>query len=89
MIDLIASFMFTWVIGLLPAYLIRHVFIKHLLKKRYAIPIAFIFWVIHFTTSAMIKDLAGVDSTPSPVLGLVALVSYLILTHKPKDDAKA
>lgn len=88
MIDLVASFIFTWIIGLLPAYLIRYVFIKHPLKKRYAIPLVFIFWTTHFIISAVIKDLAGVNSSPSPVLGLVALISYLILTRKLKNETK-
>jgi len=89
--DLIFSFIFTWVLGLFPAYLIRFKLHKKPVKKRFAIPLVFLFWIIQQAISATISYYAGVEWKPSSALGLVALVSFFIMRHKSatqKDEAK-
>jgi len=86
-INLLFSFLFTWVLGLLLAYLVRFKLYKKPLKKRFAIPLTFLIWVIHIIISLTIKEYAGVEGKPSNVLGLVALVSFFVLTKK-NDEKK-
>ena len=87
-INIIFSFVFTWILGLLPAYLIRFKLSKKPLKKRFAIPIVFIVWVVHAIISLAIKYASDSEPRLSSVLGLVALVSYFILTKKNNEKVE-
>jgi len=79
MLDIIVSVIFTWGLGLLPAYLIRYRIHKKPLKKRYAIPVVVVVWIIQMIISATISYYAGIEWKPSNALGLVAFVSFLML----------
>ena len=87
-LDIIIGLVWTWGIGLLPAYLIRYVFLKRPLRKRLAIPIASLWFFFQYIASLGIKaivDPTATDMRTSPALILVAYISYLILRKKNKE----
>jgi hypothetical protein len=84
MIDITASIIWTWVIGLLPAILIRFVFLKRPARKRFVIPFVAVWWLIQTFISGMISYSAGVEWRPSTALVIVAVISYFILRKKNK-----
>lgn len=77
----IISIIITWVIGLTPP-----IFIKFLLKKPlsslFAATFCFLMYIINFYVFTV---LLHSQNKNHPVLGIVALVSYLILTKKLKN----
>lgn len=83
LIDLIAGFVFTWIIGLLPAYLIRFHINKKPIRKRFAIPLAFLFSFIQLIIILIITAGLGEPTNKTHgALGIVALVSFYIMTKK-------
>lgn len=86
--NILVAILWTWVLGLLPAYLIRFKFYKKPLKKRFAIPITFIVWLTHMVTSLAIQYASGLEPKPSGALNIVALVSYMILIKKNNEKTE-
>lgn len=82
------SFIFTWGLGLLPAYLIRYKILRRPLKKRWAIPLAFIIWSIQLVVATYIAELAGLINSKHTALNLVAIVSFYILVKKNKSTMR-
>ncbi|HBL51665.1 MAG: hypothetical protein A3D24_02265 [Candidatus Blackburnbacteria bacterium RIFCSPHIGHO2_02_FULL_39_13] len=82
--DLLASFLWTWVVGLSPAILIRFVFLKRPLRKRFVIPLVIMLWLAQSYISFLISDAAEVEWRLSSALVLVALASFFILRKKNK-----
>lgn len=82
--NLIIGALFTWGLGLLPAYLIRFKTYKRPLKKRYAVLIAFLVLFIHVFLATVLSEMMGVHQYNHPVLNLVAIASYYILIKKDK-----
>lgn len=76
------ALLYTWGLGLLPAYLIRFQIYKKPLKKRFAIPIALAYYTFHYILSVYIRELSGVGGRPTAALSLVAIVSFLIMIWK-------
>jgi len=79
-IDLIGSFLLTWVIGLMPPLLLRYLIIGKPLSKGWAISICGLFWFINMAIFIAL----GSKSKSHTALILVAMVSYWILHREPK-----
>lgn len=89
LLDLILSALFTWGLGILPAYLIRFKIYKRPLKKRYAIPIIFFIYIAHVILSEILMDAAGYKSSGErrhTALSLVLIVNYFILRKRVKTQ---
>ena len=84
-LEIIIGIVFTWIIGLLPAYLIRYKLFKKPLQKRWAVPLAFIIWSIQLVFTAYVTELRGAVEGSYTALNLVALVSFYILIKKDKN----
>lgn len=84
----IFDILYTWGLGLLPAFLIRHVIYRKQLKKRYAIPIALFTYFMHVVLTVAMYDAAGSHETPGSALALVACISVGILTSESDTRAK-
>lgn len=84
LIDIILSIILTWGVGLLPAYLLRFKLYNKPLKKRFAIPFVITVLFFHLVLAIAIKDMTKVEQGSHSALGLVALVSYFLLTKKQK-----
>jgi hypothetical protein len=80
--EFVFDILFTWGLGLLPAFLIRHVIYRKQLKKRYAIPIALFTYFVHVVLTVAMYQAAGSQQTPGSALALVGFVSFVILTSK-------
>ena len=78
---LIFSFLITWTIGLTPPVIIRNVFLRRSISKLPAIGICAFFWFFNF----VLFTLLGSKSKSHAALGIIAMVSYYILT-KPKKN---
>lgn len=84
--DIIASFIITWSIGLIPPLLIRYVILKSPMKIGYAIGTCALFWVINI----VIFTALGSQSTTHGAIHLIAIASYFIfrkrdITQRPNS----
>lgn len=79
-IILLWSFLFTWILGLLPSILIRFVFLKRPIQKWIAIIIASFIFIEQIFISLILSN-GQTDSIAGPVI-LVTLASYWILTRE-------
>lgn len=78
---LLISLIYTWGIGLLPAFIIRRI-VKRPIRKLLAIFIAGLFWMLQLILTLYINELAGVKNNSHTALSLVALASYYLLVRK-------
>lgn len=85
-LDIAFGFIITWIVGLLPAYIVRFEIKKKPIKKRYAILLAILFWFVHLFVIASIKIYVGDDTRIGSAIGLVALVSFFMLIYKNEND---
>lgn len=84
--DIIASFIITWSIGLIPPLLIRYVILKIPMKIGYAIGTCALFWVINI----VIFTALGSQSKTHGAIHLIAIASYFIfrkrdITQRPNS----
>ena len=84
-LEIIIGIVFTWIIGLLPAYLIRYKVFKKPLKKMWAIALAFVFWVVHLILITFIQESQGINDSQHTSLSFVAIISFYIMIKKNKE----
>lgn len=82
-LDAIINIIYTWGLGLLPAFIIRKL-IRRPLKKLYAVPIAFVIYFIHLILTVAIHQALGINDRPGSALTLVGLVSFYIMVSGEK-----
>ncbi len=80
---LLLSFLFTWVIGILPPLLIRFVLMRRPIGKGWSIGVVALFWVFNIALFSAL----GSQSKTHGALALVAFVSYVILRKGAKKQA--
>jgi hypothetical protein len=82
-LDLVLSFILTWVIGLFPPALIRFIFFRRPIEKGWAIGIVAFLWIFN----VVLFSALGSQSKTHAALFLVACVSYAILRKGDKLPA--
>lgn len=81
-LDLAVSFLLTWSIGLIPPILMRYVILRRAMTRWGAIAFAIALWILNFFLFTILAfALGSQEQTHHPVLLLIAILSYYILTR--------